>query len=331
MPSQAYSGPPFDLLSYARRGPGRRDNLSQGEIQQVARTVRRTPEVMVKVLPKAATSLTAVRKHLAYIGRRGELDLETDDEERLRGTRVGKDLVGDWDLDLDEYRRKSDLTGTRGREPARLVHKVIFSMPAGTPPEKVLMAVKNFAREEFALKHRYVMVLHTDEPHPHVHVVLKAVSERGQRLHIRRATLREWRSEFARHLGELGVAANATPRCVRGETGLRKPDGIYRASLRGESTYMRERAETVARELASGKLRIEPGRASLVATRNEVQRAWLAVGDILIRQRQPELASQVRRFLDELRPPRTEKEQIAAQLFRLERDLQISDRRPPVR
>jgi hypothetical protein len=85
MPSQAYSQPLFDLFSFARRGPGRRDHLTQGEIQQVARTVRRIPEVMVKVLPKSANSLAAVRKHLGYIGRRGELDLETDDGERLRG------------------------------------------------------------------------------------------------------------------------------------------------------------------------------------------------------------------------------------------------------
>jgi hypothetical protein len=315
MPSQAYSGPPFDLLSYARRGPGRRDQLSPGEIQQVARTVRRTPEVMVKVLPKSANSLKAVQKHLAYIGRRGDLDLETDEGERLRGTRVGKDLAEDWDLDLDEYRRKSDLVATRGREPARLVHKLIFSMPAGTPPEKVLTAVKNFAREEFALKHRDVMALHTDEPHPHVHVVLKAVSEQGQRLHIRKATLREWRSEFARHLRELVVAANATPRYVRGETGLGKPDGIYRASLRGESTYMRARTEVVAQELAQGKLRIEPGKASLVNTRNEVRRAWLAVGDMLIRERQPELAAHVRRFSEKMPPPQTEKEWIARELI----------------
>src|SRR5258708_4153135 len=131
MPSQAHSGPLFDLCSCARRGPGRRDHLSPGEIQQVARTVRRTPEVMVKVLSKSANTLAAVRKHLGYIGRRGELDLETDDGQRLRGTRVGTDLVEDWDLDLDRYRRKSDLTSTRGREPARLVHKLIFSMPAG--------------------------------------------------------------------------------------------------------------------------------------------------------------------------------------------------------
>jgi hypothetical protein len=314
MPSQAYSEALFDLLSYARRGPGRRDHMSPGEIQQVARTVRRAPEVMVKVLPKSANTLARVRKHLGYIGRRGELDLETDDGERLRSTRVGKDLVEDWDLDLDEYRRKADLTATRGKEAPRLVHKVIFSMPAGTPPEKVLTAVKNFAREEFALKHRYVLALHTDTPRPHVHVVIKAVSEQGQRLHIRKATLREWRSGFAHHLRELGVTANATPRYVRGETTLRKPDGVYRASLRGESTYMRERAEAVARELAKGKLRIEPGKASLVHTRNEVRRAWLAVGDILIRQRQPELAAHVSRFSDEMPPPQTEKERLAAGL-----------------
>ena len=109
MPSQAHSQPLFDLFSFARRGPGRRDHLSPGEIQQVARTVRRAPEVMVKVLPKSANTLTAVRKHLEYIGRKGELELETDDGERLSGTQVGKDLVEDWDLDLDEYRRKSDL------------------------------------------------------------------------------------------------------------------------------------------------------------------------------------------------------------------------------
>jgi hypothetical protein len=270
-------------------------------------------------------TLLAVRKHLEYIGRRGELDLETDDGERLRGARVGKDLAEGWDLDLDEYRRKSDLTATRGKEPTRLVHKVIFSMPAGTPPGKVLMAVKNFAREEFALKHRYAMALHTDTARPHVHVVIKAVSEQGQRLHIRKATLREWRSDFARHLRELGVAANATPRYVRGETGLRKPDGLYRASLRGESTYMRERAEAVAQELARGRLRIEPGKASLVDTRNEVQRAWLAVGDILIREQQPELAAHVRRFADRMAPPLTEKKWVASWMAKTASDPRVRE------
>jgi hypothetical protein len=246
---------------------------------------------------------------------RGELDIETDDGDRLRGTRVGTDVVEDRDLDLDEHRRKSDLTAARGKDPARLVHKLIFSMPAGTAPEKVLSAVKNFAREEFPLKHRYAMALHTDTHSPHVHVVIKAVSEQGQRLHIRKATLREWRSEFARHLRKLGVEANATPRYVRGEAGLRKSDGIYRASQRGESTYMRGRAEAVAQELVNRKWRVESVKANLVDKRNEVQRAWLAVADILIRERQPDLAAHVRLFSKEMPHPRTEKEWLVAEML----------------
>src|SRR5487761_2375198 len=209
---------PFDLFSYARRGPGERVQLSKGEIEQIARTVRRTPEVMVKVLPKGTNNLGAVRRHFSYIGREGALDVETDDGEKLRGEDVGDDLLEDWDLDVMAQRGKLELGTPMGKQAPRLVHKVMFSMPAGTPPDKVLTAVRNFAREEFALKHRYVMALHTDEPHPHVHVVIKAVSDQGQRLNIRNATLRQWRGEFARHLRALGVKANATPRHVRGET-----------------------------------------------------------------------------------------------------------------
>ena len=163
----------LDIASYARRGPGRRDRLSAEELAHIGRTVRRTPEVMVKVLAKDSNNLKSVARHLNYIGRRGELELETGDGEHIQGRRAGRQLVEDWDLDLDRDRRDSKLTGTAGRAP-KLVHKIMLSMPAGTPAKGVLEAVRNFAREEFALKHRYALVLHTDEPHPHVHLVVKA-------------------------------------------------------------------------------------------------------------------------------------------------------------
>jgi len=146
------------------------------------------------------------------------LDLETDDGAQLQAKGVGKDLLYDWDLDLETHERESEFAKIRGRPAPKLVHKLMFSMPQGTPPQGVLAAVRNFTREEFALKNRYAMVLHTDEPHPHVHVVVKAMSEQGERLNIRKATLREWRREFARHLRAQGIAANATERFVRGET-----------------------------------------------------------------------------------------------------------------
>src|SRR5271168_2794954 len=231
----------FNIVSYGRGSPSRRQSLSIGQIKHVTRTVGRTPEVMLKVVNKGSSSSGAVREHVGYIGRKGEVELEIDDGEILQGKHVQVDLLRDWNLDLIEERRKINLTPNKPKEPPRLVFKLIFSMPAGTPPEKVQAAVRNFAREEFALKHRYVMALHTDEPHPHVHVLLKARSDDGQRLYLRKATLRQWRERFASHLRVLGVAANATPRYVRGEITPQKTDGIYRARTRVESTHWQKR------------------------------------------------------------------------------------------
>ena len=280
----------FDPFSYARPGPGRRDRLTPAEVEQIARTVRRTPEVMVKVLPKGAQTAGAVRKHLDYVDRKGELELETDHGERLRGREAGEQLVEDWDLNLESDRRGVGLASTR-RGSAKLVHKIMLSMPPGTPAKGVLEAARNFAREEFALKHRYALVLHTDEPHPHVHLVVKAVSEQGVRLNIKKATLRAWRHEFARYLRQQGIAANATERAVRGETRTHKADSVYRAMLRGDSTQVRKRAEAVANELVAGCVRIESGKSRLTETRRAVERDWRRTINILQTQGRSDLAA----------------------------------------
>ena len=313
--------PLLDIASYARPGPGRRDQLSPEEIEHISLTVHRAPEVMVKVLTRGGQDLKAVQRHLEYLNRKGELEIETetDEGERIAGKGIEKELLEDWDLDIQEYRRRADLRPRKDRAPPKLVHKILFSMPPGTPPKKVLEAVKSLAREEFALKHRYAMVLHTDEPHPHVHMVVKAMSEQGKRLNIRKATLRAWRTEFARHLRALGIAANATQRPVRGVNKPRKTDGIYRAGLRDESSHMRDRAGIVARELVTEGLQVEPGKARLMETRREVERGWRVVSDILARQGRPELAEQVRKFVERLPPPLTEKEWVAISLGQLTR------------
>lgn len=308
--------PWLDISSHGRRGPGHRDRLSPTQVATIARTVGRTPEVMVKILNQGATSLAAVRRHLNYLDRRGELQIETDDGEPLKGKGAATELLDDWDLDMDAERPWVDLKPSwETKKAPKLVHKILFSMPAGTPPKKVLEAVRNFAREEFGAKHRYAMVLHTDEPHPHVHVVVKAMGYAGKRLNIRHATLREWRREFARHLREQGVAANATERVVRGVTRPQKTDGIYRAGLRGASTHWRQRAEAVARELASGERKGESGRARLLETRRAVARGWDAIANSLELQGETDLAQRVRHFVRWLPPARTEREWIREELL----------------
>jgi hypothetical protein len=313
-------GPFFDPVSYGRTLPERERPLSIGQIKVITRTVGHTPEVMVKVINRGSNSLAGVSGHVGYIGRQGEVALETDDGEVLQGPEVGNALIEDWNLYLIQQRGNVNLTPNKPKQPPRLVYKLIFSMPAGTPPEKVQAAVRNFAREEFALKHRYVMALHTDEPHPHVHLVLKSRSEEGQRLYLRKATLRQWREGFASHLRALGVAANATPRHVRGETRPRKSDGIYRAMSRGESTHFRKRVEAVHGELVKGNLQVESGKAKLIRTRQQVRRGFQAISDELAHHGHCELAAQVRRYVAEMPKPLTEKEYIATKLLERARE-----------
>jgi hypothetical protein len=319
--------PLLDIVSYGRGGPKGTLAFTAAQIGEIDRTVRRVPEAMVKVLPKDSNNLRSIGRHLNYIGRHGKLDLETDDGERIQGKDAGQRLLEDWDLDLDQDRRESNLSSVFGRAP-KLAHKIILSMPPGTPPQGVLEAARNFAREQFALKHRYTLVLHTDEPHPHVHVVVKAVSERGARLNIRKATLREWRRDFARHLREQGIAANATERAVRGESQTRMTDKIYRATLRGDSTHTRARVHTVASEVLKGDLRIEPGKSKLLHTRKKVERGWRATSDLLLSEGRGESAAQVRRFVDQMKPVTTDKERIALQLTGRSRALRITGRIP---
>jgi len=314
--------PLLDIASYARRGPGDSVHLAQEEIQLLSRTVRRTPEVMVKVLTKGGNDRKAVGRHLSYLSRDGEVEIETDDGRHLSGQGAEQELLEDWDLDLEEVRRTSVLRARPGITEPKLAHKVVFSMPAGTPPDGLLDATRAFARETFGAKHRYAMVLHTDEPHPHVHMVVKAVSEEGARLNIRKATLREWRSEFARHLRAQGISANATEKAVRGAARANLPDGMYRAMQRGASRRIWEHSTAPAMERTSASE--ASGRESLLHTRAEVERGWRAVAEILDRQGQQDLAWHVRQFSEMLPPVRTDQELLG-------RTLRPRERGPPQR
>ena len=151
------------------------------------------------------------------------------------------------------------------------------------------------------------------------------------RLHIGPATLRQWRHEFARHLREQGIAANATERAVRGETRTHKTDGVYRATRRGQSVHTRARAESVASELLNGRLGAEPGKSKLIETRGAVECGWRATSTILAAQGHHELASHILRFLAQMPQPLAERERIATALLAAQRELQLRAGPSPMR
>ena len=106
----------LEIVSHGRRGPADTIRLTPAQIEQVARTVRRTPEVVVKV-SGGARDPGGAKAHFDYIDRHGKLELETDDGRALQGKQVGAELVEDWNLDLSEgqYRAKPGAGEKEGR------------------------------------------------------------------------------------------------------------------------------------------------------------------------------------------------------------------------
>lgn len=286
--------------------------LSPAQIQQIERTVRRVPEVIVRVVSTQSNDFGSVRKHFGRIARYGELGLETDYGEVVRGPSVGHRLLEEMDLDLEEYRRRLELVVPRGKRLPKLVHKIILSMPRGTPSEGLLTAARNFLREQFGSAHRYAFVLHMARTRPYVHVVVKAMSELGVRLHIRKPTLRRWRLAFAHHLREQNIAANATERVVRGQMRHSKPNSIYHTERRGASTRLPLPEEVAG--LPRRGLREESGKSKLAQTRVAVERRWRAIQGSLLREGRQDLAQEVERFLNAMPSPRTGQEQLSCEL-----------------
>lgn len=307
---QGNSRPLLDIFSAGRAGPQSRLHFSRAQIEQIARTVRRTPEVMIKVTG-GGTSAEAVSAHFAYISRHGELEIETDEGERIP-KEAQKAFVADWHLELTAGQYRAARDGKQDARQVKLVHKIVLSMPAPTPPERVLAAARVFAREKFGSQHRYAMVLHTDQPHPHVHLVVKAEGEHGRRLHIDKKMLGEWREDFARMIREQGIDANATQRVVRGRSRRAIKDSIYRAQHRGASTTLRDKVASIAKELMQTGTVSDPSRKRLVETRRAVVDGWMRAADVLDRQGEVSLAGDVRYFAKHLPPVLTDRERIAA-------------------
>jgi hypothetical protein len=265
---------------------------------------------MVKVTG-GATSLGALMAHLKYISRHGVQPVETDGGESLKGRGSLESLVDDWHLDLSSGQYRRTRLGQPPPRSVKLVHHIVLSMPAPTPPDKVLAAARKFARERFGTEHRYAMVLHTDQRHPHAHLVVKSEGLHGRRLRIDKRTLRLWREDFAQYMREQGVPANATPRAVRGGSRRKALDPMLRAQRRCASWAWRQKVEEVARQIAEGSVFNEPGREKLIETRKAVVAGRLAVAKTLDRQGETKLAADVRKFVHEMPPVMTDKERLA--------------------
>ena len=197
---------------------------------RIEATVRRAPQVMVKVTG-GGRGMAAIRAHFRYISKNGRLDIEDDRGVVERGKDAVKDIERQWQFG-------GAYIGEEGHR--REAFNVMLSMPRGTDPLIVQRAAREFARIEFA-DHRYVMVLHDHQANPHVHLSVKAESKHGQRLNPRKADLHRWRETFAERLRGWGVDAEATRQASRGE--YRNRDELWRIKAREQGRLKKDRPQ----------------------------------------------------------------------------------------
>lgn len=332
--SRDRNAPGLDFVSHGRKGPKALFHPSSpASMESLRRTLNRVPEVMVKVTGGGRDPETA-EAHIDYIDRKGELEVLTDEGEYLKGKDVSEFLVRDWKLDtiINKRNREAPEAGEKDKR-AKLVHNIVLSMPQGTPPQSVLAAAQHFARENFAFTHRYAMVLHdpaTDPKHdktesgknPHVHLVVKAVSETGERLYIRKDTLQNWREQFAQALRDHGVEANATPAAIRGRGKSSAKTSMHQHQERIEkwqngpkdehgkppvaSTFLQGRVEDVLNEVVNGVVPDSPGKERLKATRQAVVEDWIATEHELRKAGFEKEADEVVDFIKTLPPVKSD-------------------------
>lgn len=210
-------------------------------------TVKKRPEVMVKITG-SGKHIQQIKNHLDYISRNGEIALEDQDGEQINGREPIRDLRDDWKngryvIPTEEGKRRETFN-------------IVLSMPAGTDRQSVTNASRDFARSHFGGKHDYVFATHTDDDHPHVHLIVRARDYQGKMLNPRKGDLQKWRETFAEKLGEHGIEANATKRKVRGVTRRPVKKTVLEAEKRGvvlnfahdpQSNPSNPRAEKIAR------------------------------------------------------------------------------------
>lgn len=295
----------LDLLTRGRRNKTKPINFTEQK-RGVGRTVGRVPEVMVKV-SGGGKSVKQVYNHLTYIVRNGDLEAITEGGERLSNRDELRALLDEWDLE-----------SSRGYGRAKLTFNLVLSMPKGTDPQKLHESVRKFARDQFWDQHQYVMVLHEDRDHPHVHICVKAMSKDDKhRLYIRKDTLEMWRQEFAKDLRQHGIAANATPRDLRGTTRKSKSIGLFYAEKAGRSRVLEAKVREIAENIYKGGQGVSPWTLVLEKRRAAVLSLYHNAANELRKTGDHELANDVDTFASSLPPIVTERDLMVKQITRL--------------
>jgi len=243
-------------------------------LQSIDRTARRAPQVVVKITSRIHGAGSTAGA-MTYAGRVGMSDREPIGID----TSEGKHLVSAHDMLLLAREWQQWEQADEARRKGATAIAMVFSMPPGTDPEGVRDAVRELADCDMANR-RWVMALHTDEAHPHVHLIIAGRDNDGRRFNPDRAFLQHCRERFAENLRVRGIEADATKRQARGYPPKSDPApvvqmrarGVVPVADKGRAAMIADQANADA-QLAKRQQARARTAANIVAVRGVYQRA----------------------------------------------------------
>ena len=277
---------------------------------KLVRVVNKAPEVVVKVSGTSKGAGKALA-HLTYITRNGKLSAENERGERIAGREELKDAFGEWGITANNS----------SRERAHSVHLVV-SMPEGTDHQAVLVGARGFAYDQFGRNHQYLMVLHTDTAHPHVHLAVRAQGFDLTWLKRSKSDLQEWRECFAQRMRDQGVEAEATPRRARGKSTKATSQAMYHLrKAPKKSTVITAKVDIAVREAVGNSQRVSHAWEEAAASRRQkVVTAYADIRENLAKcpeTAQQKLSDKLAQFLGSMPPFELESRKLVRQAQRM--------------
>ena len=274
---------------------------------KLSRVAKRSPEVLVKVSGSGKDRAHSLA-HLTYITRNGKLTAENERGEKIEGLEAVKEVFVEWGFQTP---------GNSERKRAQTVN-IVLSMPAGTEPAAVWNAARTFAKTTFSRNHQYLLALHDDTDHPHVHLAVKAQGFDLAWLQRTKADLQEWRESFAEKLRDQGVEAEATPRRARGVVLKSQTQAMRHLVQEKRSTVFKAKVEEAIRDLAAPERALpRPWEVAIQKRQRQVRRVYVEVAQDLAKARDESsrgTATQLQQFLKSLPPLETERHRLRREL-----------------
>lgn len=171
---------------------------------------KKNTEVVVKITG-SSKNYGALKAHLRYISRNGNIPVMNENGEVFNGKEELKDLYQSYNnyykIPTEKFLQDNSL------KERRETLNIVFSMKDfdNAPVKKIQKAAINTIKKKYP--HNYfVIAMHNDTDNPHCHLSLKITDNFGKRINPKKADLNDLRKEFALELNKLNVEATATIR-----------------------------------------------------------------------------------------------------------------------